>query len=139
MSDQNNNLLKPFCPVHHWRMAWDNGSAKSTASFRCNFDKCNIHYSASQGYFELGKTSGDPDLVARAQIVACQRHGEHHPAIVGYIKEALGQRSDEWRQWQCLAQRCEFSTRQKLLAEKSEIPKSSRIHAANREHAFSNR
>jgi hypothetical protein len=118
MSDQNNSAaLKPFCPVHHWRMAWDHGSSKTPAAFRCGVEKCNIRFSAAQGYFEAGKTSGDRAFLARVESVPCHLHREHHAAIVGYIKEAHGNQTDEWRQWQCFAEKCRFATKQKLSVE----------------------
>ena len=117
MSDQKIAALKPFCPLHHWRMVWDNGSARTAAAFRCAVEKCNIRYTSALGYFEAGKNSGDHAFLARVEVIRCEHHREHQPAIVGYIKEAQGHQTEEWRQWHCFSEKCGFSTKQKLSTE----------------------
>jgi hypothetical protein len=112
--EKTRNDIKPFCPIHHWRMAHDAGSTKVGPSYHCNYDGCTVLYTQSQGYFDLNKTAETEDFVVSAEILCCTYNPEHHPAIVGYAKESAGNRTDESRHWQCLAADCKFSLRQKL-------------------------
>ena len=80
--------LKPFCPVHHWRMSHDPGSSKVQPSYRCNFESCTLRYTVAEGYFEVGQASDDSSLLSELETVACQNNREHHPCIVGYAKES---------------------------------------------------
>jgi hypothetical protein len=114
MSDPKNDAIKPFCPVHHWRMACDPGSPKSGLSYRCNFDGCEVRYTPSQGYFESDKTIGDQAFLSRVEAVYCIHDRNHQPAIVGYTKDSNTQQTEEWRQWQCPEPGCKFSLRQRL-------------------------
>jgi hypothetical protein len=106
--------LKPFCPIHHWRMAHDAGSTKVGPSYRCSYDGCTARYTAVQGYFELNIPADAQNFVVNAEILCCTYNPQHHPAIVGYSKESVGNRTQESRHWQCLEANCNFSLRQKL-------------------------
>ena len=106
--------LKPFCPIHHWRMSHDAGSSKVQPSYRCNYESCTLRYTVAEGYFETGDTSGDSSLLSELQTVACLNNREHHPCIVGYAKESFGNQTQEWRHWECVTDGCDFSLRQKL-------------------------
>jgi hypothetical protein len=106
--------IKPFCPVHHWRMALDPGTAKTSASYRCNYAQCNIHFADSRGYFEGTKDFGHAALQERIEAITCKNNEKHYACIVGYAKESNGSVTEEWRHWQCSAKHCDFSTRQKL-------------------------
>jgi hypothetical protein len=111
---QKRNAIKPFCPIHHWRMAHDSGSNKVGPSYRCSFDGCAVRYTSAQGYFEPNKPAGAQDFIVNAEILCCTYNPQHYPAIVGYAKESIGTRTEESRNWQCLAATCNFSLRQKL-------------------------
>jgi hypothetical protein len=113
-NDKTRNDLKPFCPVHHWRMAHDSGSTKVGPSYRCSYDACTVRYTPVQGYFELNNTAGAQNFVVNAEILCCTYNPQHRPAIVGYAKESIGNQTQESRHWQCLAAECTFSLRQKL-------------------------
>jgi hypothetical protein len=113
-SDNTSNDRKPFCPIHHWRMAHDAGSTKVGPSYRCSYDACTVRYTPTQGYFELNKPADAQDFVVNAEILCCTYNPQHHPAIIGYAKESIGNRTEESRHWQCLAADCNFSLRQKL-------------------------
>lgn len=108
------DALRAFCPLHHWRMAYDAGSNRVASSHRCVFGKCTIRFTPSQGYFEADKTPGDRHFLARIETVACQHDRDHHLRIVGYAKESQGEKTEEWRTWKCSAEGCDFSTRQRL-------------------------
>jgi hypothetical protein len=114
------NDLKPFCPIHHWRMAHDAGSTKVGPSYRCSYDGCTVRYTAAQGYLKLNNPADAQNFVLHAEILCCTYNPEHHPAIVGYAKESIGNRTEESRHWQCLAADCNFSLRQKLSTAPSE-------------------
>jgi hypothetical protein len=105
--------IKPFCPVHHWRMALDAGSSKVAESYRCSYEKCGVRYTLLQGYFEVGQQASGVSL-ADLEAIACERDPNHHPCIVGYAKDSHGNQTEEWRHWQCLTEKCAFSLRQKL-------------------------
>jgi len=107
--------LRAFCPVHHWRMAYDAGSSKVAPSHRCVFGKCTIHFTPSHGYFELG-TSGEKNFLSRIESIGCQHNRDHHLHIVGYAKESMGEQTEEWRTWKCSTEGCDFSTRQRLAS-----------------------
>jgi hypothetical protein len=128
------NDLKPFCPIHHWRMAHDSGSTKVGPSYRCSYAACTVRYTQSQGYFELNNPADAQNFVVNAEILCCTYDPQHHPAIVGYAKESIGNRTEESRHWHCLAANCNFSLRQKLSpapnASSNFVPK----HAQNVEH-----
>lgn len=109
--------LSAFCPIHHWRMAYDSGSSKVASSYRCAFGKCTARYSPSQGYFEVGKPPGETSFLSRIESIACQHDRDHHPCIVGYARESQGEQTAEWRTWNCAAEGCDFSTRQRLSNE----------------------
>ena len=113
-SDNTRNDRKPFCPMHHWRMAHDAGSTKVGPSYRCSYDACTVRYTPTQGYFELNNPADAQDFVVNAEILCCTYNPQHHPAIIGYAKESIGNRTEESRHWQCLAADCNFSLRQKL-------------------------
>ena len=113
-SDKTRNDLKPFCPVHHWRMAHDAGSTKVGPSYRCSYRGCTVRYTPAQGYFELNNPADAQNFVLQAEILCCTYNPEHHPAIVGYAKESIGHQTQESRHWQCVAADCNFSLRQKL-------------------------
>jgi hypothetical protein len=115
-NDKSRNDLKPFCPIHHWRMAHDAGSTRVGPSYRCSYDGCSVRYTSAQGYFELNNLAGAQKFVVNAEILCCTYNPEHYPAIVGYAKESIGQRTEESRHWQCLDANCNFSLRQKLSA-----------------------
>lgn len=112
--EKTRNDIKPFCPIHHWRMAHDAGSSKVGPSYHCNYDGCTVLYTEAQGYFELNNAAAAQNFVVNAEILCCTYSPEHHPAIVGYAKESVGNRTEESRHWQCLAADCKFSLRQKL-------------------------
>jgi hypothetical protein len=110
------NDIKPFCPIHHWRMAHDSGSSKVGPSYRCSYNGCAVRYTQSQGYFELKNVADAQNFVVRAEILCCTYDPMHFPAIVGYAKESIGNRTEESRHWQCLTASCNFSLRQRLSA-----------------------
>jgi hypothetical protein len=112
--EKSHNDTRPFCPVHHWRMARDSGSAKVGPSYRCSYDGCTVRYTLTQGYFELNNSLDYQDFVVTAEILCCTYNPQHYPAIVGYAKESIGPRTQESRHWQCLAANCIFSLSQKL-------------------------
>jgi hypothetical protein len=112
--NRSRNDIKPFCPIHHWRMAHDAGSTKVSSSYRCSYDGCTVRYTQAQGYFELNKSTDAKDFVVQAEILCCTYNPQHYPAIVGYAKESVGNHTEESRHWQCLATNCNFSLRQKL-------------------------
>jgi hypothetical protein len=114
--DKMRNDIKPFCPIHHWRMAHDSGSSKVGPSYRCSYIGCAVRYTQAQGYFELQNAGDSQNFVVRAEILCCTYNPKHFPAIVGYAKESIGNRTEESRHWQCLAASCNFSLRQKLSA-----------------------
>jgi len=135
--NKSGNDIKPFCPIHHWRMAHDAGSTKVSSSYRCSYDGCTVRYTQAQGYFELNQPFGANDFVVQAEILCCTYNPQHYPAIVGYAKESIGNHTEESRHWQCLAANCDFSLRQKLSpalsasnASTTFVPK----HAQNAEH-----
>jgi hypothetical protein len=115
-NDTTRGALKPFCPVHHWRMAHDSGSTKVGPSYHCNYDGCTVRYTPAQGYFELNNLAGAQNFVVSAEILCCTYNPQHYPAIVGYAKESISNQTEESRHWQCLAADCNFSLRQKLSA-----------------------
>jgi|SRR5450755_3482215 hypothetical protein len=106
--------LRVFCPVHHWRMAYDAGSSKVAPSHRCVFGKCAIRFTPTQGYFEAGKTPVDSSFLSHIESIPCQHDRHHHLCIVGYAKESQGGHTEEWRTWKCSTEGCDFSTRQQL-------------------------
>jgi hypothetical protein len=112
--DNPHNDIKPFCPVHHWRMAHDSGSTKVGPSYRCSYDGCTVRYTSTQGYFELHNPAGAQNFIVNAELLCCTYNPQHFPAIVGYTKESVGNQTGEARHWQCLAANCNFSLRQKL-------------------------
>jgi hypothetical protein len=135
LSPQNTpNDRKPFCPIHHWRMAHDSGSTKVGPSYRCSYSGCTVRYTAPQGYFELNNLAGSENFVLNAEILCCTYDPQHHPAIVGYAKESVGNRTEESRHWQCLEANCNFSLRQKLSPASSALPNFIPRHAQNVEH-----
>ena len=108
------DAVRPFCPVHHWRMAHDVGEGQGSVTFRCSFEKCAMRFSAADGYFESGRPANDRELLKRLEIVTCRLDHEHQPCITGYAMESIGGATEEWRQWQCFTKTCDFSLRQKL-------------------------
>ena len=131
-TDKMRNDIKPFCPIHHWRMAHDAGSTKIGPSYRCSYDGCTVRYTRAQGYFELNKPAVDQNFVVNAEILCCTYDPQHYPAIVGYAKESVGNQTEESRHWQCLDANCNFSLRQKLSPTQS-APNTPE-HADNVEH-----
>jgi hypothetical protein len=67
--EKTRNDIKPFCPIHHWRMAHDVGSTKVGPSYHCNYDGCTVLYTQSQGYFDLNKTAETEDFVVSAELL----------------------------------------------------------------------
>ncbi len=129
--------IKPFCPIHHWRMAHDAGSTKIGPSYHCNYDGCMVLYTQAQGYLRLNKTTEAEDFVVSAEILCCTYNPEHHPAVVGYAKESVGNHTEESRHWQCLSADCNFSLRQKLSPTRSAPNESTTFvpkHAQSPEH-----
>lgn len=131
--------LRAFCPVHHWRMAYDAGSGKVASSHRCVFGKCTIRFTPSQGYFEAGKTFGEKSFLSRIDSVACRHDRDHHLCIVGYAKESLGEQTEEWRTWKCSTEGCDFSTRQRLSSIESAVHLQPQPKAAAKQHAYADR
>jgi hypothetical protein len=121
--------IKPFCPIHHWRMALNPRSVKASASYQCSFVQCNVRFAASLGYFEAPKEAASDAFLASLELVSCTHSREHHPCIVGYAKESQGQHTEEWRHWQCSAEQCDFTTRQKLSSAQAiaHVPQRPRI------------
>jgi hypothetical protein len=136
-TDKMRNDIKPFCPIHHWRMAHDAGSAKVGPSYRCSYDGCTVRFTRAQGYFELHNPADAQNLVVSAEILCCTYDPKHYPAIVGYAKESVGNRTEESRHWQCLDANCNFSLRQKLSpssASNAFVPQ--RAHSVEHDHAL---
>jgi hypothetical protein len=131
--------LRAFCPVHHWRMAYDAGSSKVAPSHRCVFGKCTILFTPTQGYFEAGKTPGDSNFLARVESIACLHDRDHHPHIVGYAKESLAGQTEEWRTWKCSVQGCDFATRQRLSSAEPAIHLQPQPKIATKQYAYADR
>jgi hypothetical protein len=132
--DKMRNDIKPFCPIHHWRMAHDAGSTKVGPSYRCSYDGCTVRYTRPQGYFELKNTEDAQNFVVNAEILCCTYDPKHYPAIVGYAKESIGHQTQESRHWQCLDANCSFSLRQKLSPAQSGPNASTNFAPDNVEH-----
>jgi len=135
--DKMRNDIKPFCPIHHWRMAHDAGSSKVGSSNRCSYDGCTVRYTRAQGYFNSHNPADAQEFVVNAEILCCTYDPKHYPAIVGYAKESIGNRTEESRHWQCLDANCNFSLRQKLSAVLSAPDASTNLvtkHTQNVEH-----
>jgi hypothetical protein len=136
-SDKTRNDIKPFCPIHHWRMAHDAGSTKVAPSYRCSYEGCTVRFTAAQGYFEFNEPASARNFVVNAEILCCTYDPQHNPAIVGYAKQSIGHQTEESRHWQCLAENCNFSLRQKLSPALSALNASTNFiskHAQNVEH-----
>ncbi len=142
------SALKPFCPVHHWRMAYDSATGKdwnsSETFYRCSFETCTMRFSLAAGYYDSNNPSGDHAFLSQLETVACRNNREHHPCIVSYARESLGSQTEEWRQWRCFDDDCNFSFTQKLSQQESKriqsagfAPKS--LPAAQHQHAFARR
>jgi len=112
--DKIRNDIKPFCPIHHWRMAHDAGSSRIGPSYRCSYNGCTVRYIRPKGYFDSHNPGDAQNFVVNAEILCCTYNPEHYPAIVGYAKESVGNQTQESRHWQCLDANCNFSLRQKL-------------------------
>ena len=112
------DALKPFCPVHHWRMAYDSATGKAwnraETFYRCSFESCSTRFSLAAGYYDSNNPSGDRAFLSHLEIVACEKDREHHPCIVSYAKESVGSQTEEWRQWRCFSDNCSFCVTQKL-------------------------
>jgi hypothetical protein len=139
------DALKPFCPVHHWRMAYDSTTGKgwnSTETFyRCSFETCTMRFSLAAGYYDSANPSGDRTFLSHLETVTCQQNREHHPCIVSYAKESVGSQTEEWRQWRCFSDNCSFSVTQKLSQQESQRLQSAgfasdRAPAARYQHAL---
>ncbi len=78
-NDKMRNDLKPFCPIHHWRMAHDSGSTKVGPSYRCSYDGCTVRYTQAQGYFELNNPADAQNFVVNAEILCCTYNPQHRP------------------------------------------------------------
>jgi hypothetical protein len=130
--------LIAFCPVHHWRMAYDAGSSKVAPAHRCVFGKCTIHFTPSHGYFELG-TRDEKNFLSHIESIGCQHNRDHHLHIVGYAKESQGEQTEEWRTWKCSVEGCDFSTRQRL----SSVEAGAHLHpqrkSAAKQYAYADR
>jgi hypothetical protein len=131
--------IKPFCPIHHWRMTCDSGSGKVSLSYRCSYKNCTVRHTPSEGYFETGKEAGNGAFLAQVQAISCDHDRDHHPCIVGYAKESRGNQTEEWRHWQCLTEKCDFSLTQKLSPMESTSLRSKRQKSPQREYAFAER
>jgi hypothetical protein len=135
--NKSRNDIKPFCPMHHWRMAHDAGSTKVGPSYRCSYEGCTVRFTEAQGYFELNNPADARNFVVNAEILCCTYDPRHNPAIVGYAKQSIGHQTEESRHWQCLAENCNFSLRQKLSPALSATNASTNFvpkHAQNVEH-----
>ena len=117
------DALKPFCPVHHWRMAYDSTPGKAWTSaeafYRCSFETCTMRFSLAAGYYDSNNPAIDPASLAHLETVACQQNREHYPCIVSYARESVGSQTEEWRQWRCFDDNCSFSFTQKLSRQES--------------------
>ncbi|MDP9339528.1 MAG: hypothetical protein M3P45_11735 [Acidobacteriota bacterium] len=142
------DALKPFCPVHHWRMAHDSSTGKAGNSaesfYRCSFESCTMRFSLAAGYHDSSHPAGDHASLSHLETVTCQKNREHHPCIVSYAKESQGSQTEEWRQWRCFSDNCSFSMTQKLSQEESRSLQSAgfalkSMPAAQHQHAFSRR
>jgi hypothetical protein len=134
--------IKPFCPVHHWRMAHDAGSSRVSPSYRCSYDGCTLRYTLEEGYFEAGSPASDRQLLSHVENITCKVDREHRPCIVSYAKESNGDQTEEWRQWQCFAEDCDFTVRQKLSSanagkQQAASPACQHSWSAQHEHALS--
>jgi len=130
--------IRPFCPVHHWRMAFESKDAKTGLSYRCNYSQCNIRFGDSRGYFEGTKDFGHAALQERIEAISCKNNEQHYPCIVGYAKESDGSLTEEWRHWKCSVEQCDFSTRQKI-SPPVRTPLPVREPIARRDHLLSRR
>lgn len=112
------DAVKPFCPVHHWRMAYDSTTGKAWNSaevfYRCSFETCTMRFSLAAGYYDSNNPEADPVSLAHLETLTCHQNREHHPCIVSYAKESVGSQTEEWRQWRCFSDNCNFSFTQKL-------------------------
>jgi hypothetical protein len=142
------DALKPFCPVHHWRMAYDSATGKAWNSaetfYRCSFETCTMRFSLAAGYYDSTNPSGDRAFLAHLEAVTCQQNREHHPCIVSYAKESLGSHTEEWRQWRCFSDNCSFSVTQKLSQQESQCRQSAGFASDSastvlHQHAFARR
>jgi hypothetical protein len=142
------NNLKPFCPVHHWRMAYDSTTGKSwnsaEAFYRCSFETCTVRFSLDAGYYDANDLAGAQAFLSNLETVACQKNREHHPCIVSYAKESMGSQTEEWRQWRCFSDNCSFSFTQKLSQQELKRIQSAgfateRAPAAQHQPAFARR
>jgi hypothetical protein len=115
--------IKPFCPVHHWRMAVDSAGPQGVPIYRCNYEQCQVRYHAEEGYFESGRPAGNRNFLSQIESISCKRSRDHHPRIVSYAKDSSGGHSEEWRQWQCHAYGCDFSHRQLLTTQPFSKPR----------------
>lgn len=120
-------------------MAFDKGSAKAPASYNCNHEECGVRFTAAEGYFEAGAKAANSEFLARVDAVNCQHARAHHPWIVGYAKEASRDHSEEWRQWQCTAEGCNFSLRQKLALDGSALTRPQVVERHQPQYAFADR
>jgi hypothetical protein len=136
--DKARNDIRPFCPVHHWRMAHDSGSTKIGPSYRCSYGGCGVRYTAAQGYLEQNNPAGVQNFVVDAEILCCTYNPKHFPAIVGYAKQSVANQTEESRHWQCLDKGCSFSLRQKLSPALSETSTfvSNHAHLVEHDHAL---
>lgn len=129
------DALKPFCPVHHWRMAYDSTTGKAwnstEAFYRCSFETCTMRFSLAAGYYDSTNPAGDHPSLPHLETVTCEKDREHHPCIVSYAKESVGNQTEEWRQWRCFANNCSFSFTQKLSQQESQRMQSAGHHAKN--------
>ncbi len=133
------DAVRPFCPVHHWRMAYDSGSTKVADSYRCAHAKCTVHFTPGEGYFEAENLSDAADFHSRIENISCTHDSEHHPCVVGYAKESHAEQTVEWRSWKCSAEGCDFSTRQRLDSVEPVGHPSHEHTSAARQYAFAER
>jgi hypothetical protein len=142
------DALKPFCPIHHWRMAHYSTTGSQAGSsaevfYRCSFENCTQRYSVVAGYYDSNNLPGD-GFQSHLEIVTCKQNREHYPCIVSYAKESVGSQTEEWRQWRCFADNCSFSVTQKLSQQESKRLQSAGFTAksspaAQHQHAFARR
>jgi hypothetical protein len=134
MPDTNKREVRPFCPIHHWRMSLDPGGRNAQPAYRCSYDRCQVAYTVSQGYFDAANPARGQLFLSLVELVPCSHDHRHHPFIVSYAMESQGQHTEEWRQWRCLSG-CAFSQRQKLYLTEAALRQSREQRSPSLQHA----